>query len=85
MTTTFVVTRAGLSRLRFHDLRHLFATHNLQRGEHLKVVSEILGHADVGTTLDLYSHVLPVLKAQVIAHLGDRLLGTAVVTPGETL
>ncbi len=67
----------ALPRLRFHDLRHLFATHNLQRGEHLKVVSEILGHAQVSTTLDLYSHVLPGLKAQVIQHLGDRLLGVA--------
>src|SRR6516165_5381516 len=45
--------------IRFHDLRHSHATQMLAAGVHPKIASERLGHAKVGTTLDLYSHVLP--------------------------
>lgn len=71
-----VVQRAGLPLIRFHDLRHCFASHLLRHGEHLKVVSDLLGHAESSTTLDFYSHVLPGLKAEVIRHLESRLLGS---------
>jgi integrase len=50
-----IVAEAGLPRLRFHDLRHTAATLMLQAGVHPKVVSERLGHATVGITLDTYS------------------------------
>lgn len=46
---------AGLPRIRLHDLRHTMATRILAQGEHPKVVSERLGHATVGITLDTYS------------------------------
>jgi site-specific recombinase XerD len=52
-----LLERAGLPRLRFHDLRHSAATLLLARGVHPKVVSELLGHTQIGITLDLYSHV----------------------------
>jgi integrase len=45
--------------IRLHDLRHTYATLALKAGVHPKVVSERLGHARVGVTLDLYSHVVP--------------------------
>jgi hypothetical protein len=51
----------------------------LQNGEHLKVVSERLGHSKVGITLDLYSHVLPTLQTGA-AERFDQLLGTARAT-----
>ena len=44
--------------MRFHDLRHTFAT-LLTKGVQPKVVSEMLGHANVSITLDTYSHVMP--------------------------
>ncbi|MGH7576705.1 MAG: tyrosine-type recombinase/integrase, partial [Longimicrobiales bacterium] len=44
---------------RMYDLRHTCATLLLQSGVNVKVVSEILGHASVRITLDIYSHVLP--------------------------
>jgi len=44
---------------RFHDLRHTHATQLLKAGAHPKVVSERLGHASIGITLDTYSHVMP--------------------------
>jgi integrase len=50
-----------LPRIRLHDLRHTHATLALKAGVHPKVVSERLGHATVGITLDLYSHVVPSL------------------------
>jgi integrase len=54
-----LVERAKLPRIRFHDLRHTFATLLLSRGTHPKVVQEMLGHADISQTMDTYSHVLP--------------------------
>jgi integrase len=48
----------GLPKLRFHDLRHAHATLLLMQGVHPKIVSERLGHASIGITLDTYSHVL---------------------------
>lgn len=48
-----------LRRIRVHDLRHTHATLLLREGVQAKIVSERLGHASIGITLDLYSHVLP--------------------------
>ena len=56
-----LVEGLDLPRIRLHDLRHTHATLALKAGIHPKVVSERLGHATVGITLDLYSHVVPSL------------------------
>jgi integrase len=61
-----LLERAGLPRIRFHDLRHSTATLLLTGGVHPKVVSEILGHATVGITLDIYSHVLPAMHREAV-------------------
>ena len=50
--------------IRFHDLRHTFATIALSHNVHTKVVQEILGHASSRTTLDVYSHVIPTMQEQ---------------------
>jgi integrase len=54
----------SLPKVRFHDLRHAHATLLLLQGVHPKIVSERLGHASIGITLDTYSHVLPALQSQ---------------------
>jgi integrase len=59
--------RRQLPPVRFHDLRHAHATLMLAQGVHPKVVSERLGHASVGITLDTYSHVLPTLQQEAAA------------------
>ena len=57
-----VLKKARLPHIRFHDLRHSHATLLLKAGVHPKIVSERLGHANIGITLDTYSHVLPGLQ-----------------------
>jgi integrase len=69
-----LLAKAGIPRIRFHDLRHTAATLLLELGEHPKVVQEMLGHSQVGVTLDLYSHVTPTMHRQA-ADRFDRLLG----------
>lgn len=59
-----LLEKAGLPRMRFHDLRHTAATLLLGRGINPKIVSEMLGHSQVGITLDLYSHVTPHMQQQ---------------------
>lgn len=72
-----VLKRAGLPRVRFHDLRHGAASLWLQRGVHPKVVQELLGHSTAAFTLQVYSHVLPGLKEQAVQDVASRLLGGA--------
>jgi integrase len=54
-----LLKRAGLPEIRFHDLRHTFATLLLARGVHPTYVQHALGHASVKMTLDRYSHWMP--------------------------
>jgi integrase len=49
---------AGLTRITFHDLRHSYATGALKAGISPKVISERIGHANVGFFLQTYAHVL---------------------------
>ena len=53
-----IVMRAGLENIRFHDLRHTFASLMLLRGAKPKVISEALGHSSVAFTMDVYSHII---------------------------
>ena len=64
---------AGLPRIRVHDLRHTCATLLLTQRVHPKVVSEMLGHASITMTLDLYSHVLPDMQEDAARAIGDML------------
>ena len=67
-----LLTQAGLPKMRFHDLRHTSATLLMSQGVPVKIVSEMLGHADVGITLRTYSHVLPGMQQQA-ADAMDKL------------
>ena len=51
-----ILKDAGLEHIRFHDLRHTFATLALQNGVDVKTVSSMLGHYDAGFTLRTYTH-----------------------------
>ena len=69
-----LLERAGVPRIRFHDLRHTCATVLLAQGVHPKVVQEQLGHSQISLTLDTYSHVLPSLQ-QEAANEMDKMFG----------
>ena len=68
-----LLRRAGLPQIRFHDLRHTFATLMFSNREHPKIVQEILGHAQITLTLDTYSHVLPSMQDGAVGRLGKLL------------
>lgn len=65
--------KIGLPKIRFHDLRHTHATILIQQNVNVKLISERLGHAEIGTTLDTYSHVLPNMQKAVSDEL-DKII-----------
>lgn len=69
-----LLRRAGVPLVRPHDSRHTVATLLLEQGENPKIVQELLGHATVAITLDVYSHVAPAMHRQAAQKL-DALLG----------
>ena len=72
-----LLERAGLPRIRFHDLRHSTATLLLGLGIHPKIVSEMLGHSQIAITLDLYSHVTATMQQEAVRAF-EGLLGSQV-------
>jgi integrase len=70
------LAKAKIERIRFHDLRHTFATLSLMAGVPLKTVSEILGHSTITITADIYGHVYPENKKDALI-LVDGLLNNS--------
>jgi len=68
-----LLKRAGLPPIRFHDLRHTYATLLLSRNLNPKIVSERLGHANMAITLDTYSHLLPDMQESAVRAMEDAL------------
>lgn len=75
------VEHHGLPRIRTHDLRHTWATLALADGVHPKVVQERLGHASIGITLDLYSHVTPTLQRDATNRVAGLIFGGGARAP----
>ena len=65
-----VLKRAGLPKVRFHDLRHTFATLALQNGVDIKAVSGMLGHFSAGFTLNTYTHATAQMKQDAADTIG---------------
>ena len=68
-----LVRRAGLRRIRLHDLRHTHATIAVRAGVPLKVISERLGHESPAFTLKQYAHVMPGMQAQAAAQVAGLI------------
>src|SRR5215475_7519711 len=62
---------AGMRRIRFHDLRHTFASLLLQNGEGLAYVKEQMGHSSIQVTVDIYGHLVPGGNRQAVDKLDD--------------
>ena len=78
-----VLKRAGLAQVRFHDLRHTFATLALQNGVDIKTVSGMLGHYSAGFTLDTYTHVTTSAKKEAANTMGQYPLRRSPVVSGR--
>ena len=65
--------RASLPHLRFHDARHSVATTLMQRLHNARLVADVLGHANVSTTLSMYAHTTATMHQQAAAILGEAL------------
>jgi len=68
-----LLDRAGLPMIRFHDLRHSAASLLLAQGASPRVIMETLGHANIGITMNLYTHVMPALLQETAAMM-NRVL-----------
>ena len=77
-----VLERAECKRLRFHDLRHTFATASLEHGMDIKTLSTIIGHVSSTTTLNTYTHVTDAMR-QSAADKIDRGIGRAEPKPRQ--
>lgn len=66
---------AQLEHIRLHELRHTFATLLLEKGIAIKTIQELLGHKDIGTTLNTYSHVTQKMKAASAATMENIMAG----------
>jgi integrase len=75
LSGTFVrfIKASGLPRVRLHDLRHSHATHLLAANVHPKIVQERLGHANIGITMDIYSHVMPGMQDEAAGRVDVAL------------
>jgi integrase len=67
--------RAKLPKMRFHDLRHTYASLLIAQGAHPKLISEQLGHASVQITLDRYGHLMDQSYGDASSQLGAALFG----------
>ena len=66
-----LLKRAGLPKVRFHDLRHTFATLSLKNGVDVKTLSSTLGHYSAGFTLSTYTHATPDMMREAADTMGD--------------
>ncbi|WP_418736287.1 tyrosine-type recombinase/integrase [Dysosmobacter sp.] len=77
-----ILEHAGCKHVRFHDLRHTFATLALENGMDVKTLSAMLGHVSAATTLDIYTHVTGDMQTEAAAKI-DRGLGNEVLGSPE--
>lgn len=66
--------RAGLRRIRIHDLRHTYASLLLENGEPMTYVRDQLGHQSIKITVDIYGHRLPQGRKEAVDRLDDKPL-----------
>ena len=71
-----ILEHAGCKHVRFHDLRHTFATLALENGMDVKTLSAMLGHVSAATTLDIYTHITDDMRLTAAANI-DRGIGKA--------
>ena len=76
-----ILERAGCKKVRFHDLRHTFATMALEHGMDVRTLSATIGHVSSATTLDIYSHITDTMQRQAAVHIDRKIGGTDAKMP----
>jgi integrase-like protein len=76
--------RAGLRRIRFHDLRHTFAALLIAEGAHAKAIQEAMGHSSITVTMNTYGHLMPRLLEEVADRLETSLFAGIAKTDGRS-
>ena len=79
-----ILKHAGCKKVRFHDLRHVFATNALEHGMDVKTLSTVIGHVSSATTLNVYAHVTSDMQRQAAARI-DRGIGKAEVAESTSI
>ena len=72
-----IIKKADVPRIRFHDLRHTFATLSLSGGADIKTVSSRLGHSSMQVTGDVYAHVTPEMDERATSVIEEAIFGVA--------
>ena len=78
-----ILKRAGCKSVRFHDLRHTFATMSLENGMDVKTLSTIIGHVSSATTLNTYTHITDEMRRKAAVNIDQGIAGVEVATVGE--
>ena len=81
---TTLLERAGCKRVRFHDLRHTFATMAIENGMDVKTLSATIGHVSAATTLNIYSHITDTMQQQAAARIDREIAGADTPIPEPT-
>jgi integrase len=68
-----LLDQAGLPQRRFHDLRHSCATLLLVQGVSPRVVMDVLGHSQIGLTMNTYGHVIPEMRREAAQRMDELL------------
>src|SRR3954468_2147080 len=82
---TWLLQKAGVRHVRLHDGRHTAATLLLSENVHPRVVMELLGHSQMRTTMDIYSHVMPALAREAADRMGALLLAGKGIQTATTI
>ncbi|MBR4062186.1 MAG: site-specific integrase [Clostridia bacterium] len=76
-----ILKRAQCKKVRFHDLRHTFATMALENGMDIKTLSAMIGHISAETTLNIYSHITDTMQQQAAVRIDREIGGTNAEMP----
>ncbi len=80
-----ILKRAQCKKVRFHDLRHTFATMALENGMDIKTLSAMIGHISAETTLNIYSHITDTMQRQAAVKIDREIGGTDAQMPEPEL
>ena len=67
--------KAGIPKIRFHDLRHTYASRLIAQGENPKYIQHQMGHSSIRTTFDIYGHLMKDENQQAAMKLGISIFG----------